>query len=130
MMFSTASLTMISRGHILGQPAPELKPAELAARLGSAQPPLVLDVRQPREFRTGHIRGAEPVPLARLAHLAPDLPRDREVVCICRTGRRSRAAARQLGKAGVRAFNLEGGMLAWYRAGLPADKTTADKEQS
>lgn len=129
-MFSTASLTMISLGQILGQPAPELKPAELRQRLDDAQPPLILDVRQPREFRTGHIRGAEPVPLARLARLAPDLPRNRDVVCICRTGRRSRAAARQLGKAGVRAFNLEGGMLAWYRAGLPVDKPAADKEQS
>jgi len=129
-MVSTASLTMISRGQILGEPAPELKPAELTERLDGAQPPLILDVRQPREFRTGHIRGAEPIPLARLAHLAPALPRNHDVVCICRTGQRSRAAARQLRKAGVRAFNLEGGMLAWYRAGLPVDKETTDKEQS
>ncbi len=120
---------MTTREEILGVPAPELNVAALAARLDSAHPPLILDVRQPREFRTGHISGAQLVPLADLARTVSALPRNREVVCLCRTGRRSRAAAHQLSKAGVRAFNLEGGMLAWYRAGLPVDKATTAEEQ-
>ncbi len=128
-MLLPTTFTMTSREQILGAPAPELTAAALAARLDSAHPPLILDVRQPREYRTGHIRGAQLVPLAELARTVHALPRNREVVCLCRTGRRSRAAARQLSKAGVRAFNLEGGMLAWYRAGLPVDKATPDEEQ-
>jgi SulP family sulfate permease len=128
-MLLSSTFVMISHEQILGQPAPELNPAALAERLDSAYPPLVLDVRQPREFRRGHIPGAQLVPLAELARMAGTLPRNREVVCLCRTGRRSRAAARQLSKAGVRAFNLEGGMLAWYRANLPVDKATTEEEQ-
>ncbi len=120
---------MTSRAQILGEPAPELAAAALAARLDSLHPPLILDVRQPREFQRGHISGAQLVPLAELARTVQLLPRHREVVCLCRSGRRSRAAARQLSKAGVNAFNLEGGMLAWYRAGLPVERAKYNKEQ-
>lgn len=120
---------MTSRAQILGEPAPELAATALAAWLDGLHPPLVLDVRQPREFRRGHIPGAQLVPLAELARTVQSLPRHREVVCLCRSGRRSRAAARQLSKAGVSTFNLEGGMLAWYRAGLPVERVHFDKEQ-
>jgi rhodanese-related sulfurtransferase len=47
------------------------------------------------------------------------LPQDREIICVCRSGNRSGAAARQLVAAGYNAFNLRGGMNSWQRAGLP-----------
>ena len=107
---------------LFGTPVPVVDVKDVQARLNSARPPLLLDVRQPREYRSGHIAESRLVPLAELARRAAALPHDREVICICRTGRRSRAAARQLSRFGLKSFNLEGGMAAWYRAGLPVQK--------
>ncbi len=103
---------------------PALAPAEVAARLASAAPPLLLDVREPEEFvgELGHIPGALPVPMDALARRLPKLAGyvDREIVVVCRAGARSASAGAILGQAGFRhVFNLEGGMLAWAGAGLP-----------
>jgi rhodanese-related sulfurtransferase len=54
-----------------------------------------------------------------------ELPREREIVCVCRSGNRSSSAARQLSAAGFKAANLRGGMIAWRRAGLPVKKGRA-----
>ena len=86
--------------------------------LRGEEAPLVVDVREPREYERGHIPEAR---LIRLPELLRDgeIPRDRSVVLVCRGGRRSlRAAAvlRQKGFDNVRA--LEGGMQAWERQNL------------
>ena len=91
-------------------------------RLAEAQPPLLIDVRQPDEYRAGHIRGAKLIPLDQLGKKLSELPRDREIICVCRSGARSGSAARQLRDAGYTTLNLSGGMMAWQRAGLPVEK--------
>jgi len=48
-----------------------------------------------------------------------ELPKDREIICVCHSGNRSQAATRQLSTAGYQVTNLNGGMIAWVRAGLP-----------
>jgi rhodanese-related sulfurtransferase len=53
-----------------------------------------------------------------------ELPRDRQIVAICRSGGRSRAVAEALGGAGFDAVNLAGGMRAWEAAGLPVETDT------
>ncbi len=92
---------------------------EAQEKLRGSQPPLVLDVRQPDEFRSGHIAGAKLIPLDQLSGRLNELPRDREILCVCRSGSRSGAAARQLQAAGFNGVNLSGGMIGWQRAGLP-----------
>ncbi len=97
--------------------------ATLSERLWSANRPLVLDVREPEEFvgELGHIGGAILVPMDALQLRLPKLAGfvDREIVVVCRSGVRSASVTAILQRAGFqRVSNLEGGMLAWARAGL------------
>lgn len=96
--------------------------ASLAERLGTRSVH-VLDVRQPAEWRHGHIRGAQNVPVLHLMRNADGLPRDKTIVTVCASGHRSAAAARTLQRAGYQVENLEGGMHAWAKAGLPIEKS-------
>ena len=93
--------------------------AEAKTRIDSAAPPFLLDVREPQEYREGHIDGARLLPLGELGKRLNELPRDREILVICRSGNRSGTATRQLLNAGYQAINLNGGMLGWQRAGFP-----------
>lgn len=80
---------------------------------------LVVDVREPREFRRGHVPDARMMPLAEILQYAVDLPRDSALVVTCRSGRRSRRAAHLLAQQGFSNITiLEGGMVAWEAAGL------------
>jgi rhodanese-related sulfurtransferase len=82
----------------------------------------LLDVREPVEYRQGHIPGAKLIPLRQLGERLNEIPKDREVVCICATGHRSVPAARKLMSAGYTATSLQHGMIAWRRARLPVRK--------
>ena len=104
---------------------PGIDPAEAQTRLGTNPQPFLLDVRQPEEYQSGHIPGAGLIPLGELAHRIKELPGDREIICVCQTGSRSRSATQQLKAAGFNAVNLQGGMLAWSRHGFPIKKGSA-----
>lgn len=81
--------------------------------------PIIIDVREPREYRQGHIAQALSLPLTRFSEGDPQLPRDRDIVIVCRTSRRSRLAATALRKLGYENLTiLEGGMTSWEAAGL------------
>jgi rhodanese-related sulfurtransferase len=80
---------------------------------------IVIDVRQPAEWRRGHIRGSLNLPLTQLASRLHRIPNDIALVAVCASGHRSAVAARTLQRAGYQAENLKGGMRAWSRAGLP-----------
>ncbi len=103
-------------------PVPSLDAGQVNARLSAKPQPFLLDVRQPEEYREGHIAGATLIPLGNLPGKLDQLPRDREIICVCRSGNRSHSATRQLKAAGLNAVNLQGGMLAWARHGLPVKK--------
>ena len=80
----------------------------------------VVDVRTPQEYMAGSIEGVEHIPL----HLIPlrfqELPKDRELVFICRTGARSaQATAFVAGQGMDNALNLRGGLVDWVRNQLP-----------
>lgn len=103
---------------------PETEPQALALELGAAEPPIVLDVREPEEFtgELGHVRGALLVPMDLLERRLPKLAgyAQHEVVVVCRAGARSASAAAMLHAAGFsRVSNLKGGMVGWLEAELP-----------
>ena len=89
------------------------------ARELMAQGALLVDVREAWEWAAGRAPGAHHVPLDRLAARMDELPRDRRVVVVCRSGNRSAHATTMLRGAGVDAVNLDGGLHAWSAAGLP-----------
>lgn len=110
---------MAGGGIIRQDGLPTVAPRTLWQQLHSPTPPLVVDVREPREYKQGHIPQAQLAPLSTLLKEPPDLTNDRPVVLVCRTGRRSARAASLIkanGSQGVAV--LEGGMLAWEAAGL------------
>lgn len=96
--------------------------SEARARLDGADAPFLLDVRQQDEFRQGHAPGATLIPLDELDGRLRELPKEREILVICRSGSRSGAATHQLVAAGYQALNVRGGMIAWAQAGLPVKK--------
>lgn len=91
---------------------------ELAERIGSGV--RVLDVRQPAEWRAGHIDGAVHIPGGELPERVGDVPRDGTLAVICSSGYRSSVAASLLAHQGrSRVVNVLGGMTAWRKAELP-----------
>lgn len=89
---------------------------------------LIVDVRTPGEYREAHIDGSENVPLGGLANHCESIKaraNGREVAVVCRTGQRAERARRQLEAAGVEnARVLDGGIVAWEKAGLPLNRGT------
>ena len=80
---------------------------------------VLLDVRERDEWRAGHAPQARHVGLSQFEDHLADLPADRLIVTVCRSGRRSAMAANTLNRHGYTATNLSGGMNAWVSAGLP-----------
>jgi rhodanese-related sulfurtransferase len=105
-----------------GSALPSVSATEAQARLGAEPKPLVLDVRNPDEYRAGHIPGAALIPLPELQARTGELPEDGEILCVCQSGNRSSTATRQLVALGFKAVNVAGGMNAWARQGLPVKK--------
>jgi rhodanese-related sulfurtransferase len=80
--------------------------------------PFLLDVREPEEHAAGHAPGVVLHRMGDLPGVWSELPTDRTVLCICRTGSRSAVATEFLRRQGIDAVNLEGGMVAWAAFGL------------
>lgn len=80
---------------------------------------LLLDVRQPEEFKAGHIPGAQNISLQTLEQRLAEVPKSQPVVLICRSGNRTKAAAQILAQAGYTQVYDLGGMIQWQAAGLP-----------
>jgi rhodanese-related sulfurtransferase len=77
----------------------------------------LLDVRRADEWQAGHAPQALHVPLDALQQRVADVPTDRQVVAVCRSGARSARAAAFLRGHGIDVVNLDGGMQAWARSG-------------
>lgn len=96
-------------------------PARAAAELVEHGEALLLDVREHDEWRAGHAPGAVHIPLGELAQRFAELPKGRRIVAVCRSGNRSALATESLLRAGLEVENLDGGMKAWQKAGLPLE---------
>ena len=96
------------------------------ARTLAADGALLIDVRERHEWQAGHIPGSVLAPLGRFD--PRQVPTDRQVVMVCRSGNRSRIAAEMLTAAGhANVVNMEGGVIAWYEAGLPLTTEEDDR---
>jgi DMSO/TMAO reductase YedYZ molybdopterin-dependent catalytic subunit/rhodanese-related sulfurtransferase/glyoxylase-like metal-dependent hydrolase (beta-lactamase superfamily II) len=80
---------------------------------------LLVDVREVDEWEVSHAPEAVLVPMSTVKQRRHELPRDRRVVVVCRSGGRSAAVTESLRGWGFDAVNLAGGMCAWAAAGLP-----------
>src|SRR5204862_6820793 len=99
------------------RPSPRISVDELASALTRPAGPLVVDVRMPAEYGAMHLEPSLLLPLDEIARRRGALPRDRELVLVCRTGARARLADAEL--TGARTRVLEGGLMAWQEAGNP-----------
>lgn len=101
-----------------------MTPDELQKRLAAKDAkPLVVDVREQAEYDAVHIDGVLLAPLGNVVADLAKIDRSREIVLVCRSGRRSAKAYEALAAKGFTSLrNLEGGMIAWEKAGLPVVK--------
>ena len=86
---------------------------------------LVLDVREQGEYDAGHILNSKLIPVGKILERVGELEkyRERPIVVVCRSGQRSASACSVLNKQGfAQAYNLNGGVMAWQKAGLPLEK--------
>ncbi len=83
---------------------------------------LVLDLREPKEFRDGHIVDAVNVPFAKLAERMAELDKARPLVLVDKLGQHSAHAGRTLKQAGFQVTRLTGGMSEWTASSLPVVK--------
>jgi hydroxyacylglutathione hydrolase len=137
---STTRLGRIGFDHVVGylqhglhslESRPELvvsterfSAAFAAELLSSSQPPLVLDVRAPRERDQKHIAGSLSMPLNHLAENLGKLPKDRPLLVYCAGGYRSSIAASLLQRCGFDPVGeIAGGIAAWEAAKLPVATT-------
>lgn len=104
--------------NLLSKPYRDVRPAEVKEAMEERGAVLV-DVREPHEWSNGHAPKARHIPLGELSSRTGELPRNREVFVVCRSGHRSARAAKMLASRRGDVANVKGGMNAWARAGLP-----------
>lgn len=99
----------------------DINAAQLAERLAADKSLVVIDVREPHEWAAGHLPEAKHIPLQQVPARLAEIPKDAEVVMVCRSGGRSGRAQQFLMSNGYkRVRNLTGGMLGWKRDVDPA----------
>ena len=99
-----------------------MQPDVPAVSPGEVGDDLLLDVREDDEWAEGHAPGAVHVPLGQLVARLDEVPADRPVAVVCRVGGRSAQAPAYLRAQGRSARNVDGGMQAWARLGLPLER--------
>jgi rhodanese-related sulfurtransferase/glyoxylase-like metal-dependent hydrolase (beta-lactamase superfamily II) len=92
----------------------------LAEELASKDPPLVIDIRAPREWSASHLSDSINLPLAHLQERIAEVPRNRRIAVHCAGGYRSSIAVSILNQYGItNLIELAGGITAWEAAKLP-----------
>jgi rhodanese-related sulfurtransferase len=121
-----ALCTLLATAAFAGDPAPSEAPSisasELQEQRHTGDAPVVIDVRTPEEYASGHIPGAVNIPFDEVAQRVGEVDAPHGVALYCMVGPRARkgeAALLELGYGPV--FHLEGGLAAWQAAGLPVE---------
>jgi phage shock protein E len=103
---------------------PEVIDAQTAQALWAQKEDIfILDVREESEYSEGHIPGATLIPLGQLPDRLSEIPANKTVIAVCRSGNRSGKATNLLRTQGFdNVHNMQGGMLAWSGAGYEVEK--------
>jgi rhodanese-related sulfurtransferase len=105
-----------------GLRSPGIDPEALGERLKGPQAPLVVDVRSPAEYSSGHVPGAVNVPAPTVTRHLDAIIGAKDVVLYCNDKQFTAVAERLLLKSNVTGFlHLEGGLTAWRERGLPLE---------
>jgi rhodanese-related sulfurtransferase len=105
-----------------GEVAPLSQDAFLALPGSGDKAPFVLDVRAPEEYVTGHVPGAVNIPHDQIAARLAEVPKDKDVVLYCRSGRRAAMAGEVLsGNGYTRLQHLEGDIVGWQEKQRPVE---------
>jgi rhodanese-related sulfurtransferase len=96
---------------------PEITVEQLQTALSDSLPPLVIDVREPYEWRLVRMTAARHIPMNEIPAHLDSLPRDRPVIVMCAHGSRSYSVAAWLIEQGVDASSLAGGITQWASRG-------------
>lgn len=96
-----------------------VSPAEAHDMLIRGEAVEIIDVRQPDEYRQGHVQPSRLIPLGELPQRLAELDRSKTLLMLCRSGNRSGLATRQLAERGFDVRNIQGGILAWVAGRLP-----------
>jgi len=108
-------------GQQAGVPVKEMSAGQLHEQLQSDNNFMLLDVRSSGEFEyDGRLDAASLIPLQELGQRIGELPKDKTIICVCRSGARSYNACQILQSAGFEnTINLSGGMNEWKRQRFP-----------
>jgi rhodanese-related sulfurtransferase len=118
---------MSSIRNMFGPGVPAVTVQEAAALRDDGEGALIIDVREANEYAQGRAGGAVLLPLGQLNNRFSELPRDRKLLMVCRTGGRSSNATQFLVSQGYdNVVNVTGGMVAWHNAGLPMESGTPE----
>lgn len=91
-----------------------LTPEQVKERLKKPQEFQFIDVREPFEYKSGHIKGFKNIPMSELSQRHKEISHDRAVVLTCRSGFRSKRAAKDLKRKGFKNIShLERGINSW-----------------
>ncbi|MGD8922667.1 MAG: rhodanese-like domain-containing protein [Candidatus Zixiibacteriota bacterium] len=105
--------------------------AQLQTMIDSGDKFALVDVRRPGEYRSGHIPGAELIPLDKIQAGYFPLAKNQEIILYCRSGHRSGIALSILSKRGYQNIrHLEGGIHTWKSTLVPGDSPTGIPSQT
>ena len=116
--------TLVSAGALAAEPVlvPVSQEALLERQQKGDEATYVLDVRSPEEYASGHVPGAVNIPYDQIASRIAEVPKDKDVVLYCKSGRRAGIAAETLaGQGYTRLQHLEGDIVAWVAKGRPVE---------
>lgn len=103
---------------------PKISQQDLLQQIQLDEPPLIVDVRSPKEYARGHVPGAINIPYRQISDHVQQLrsAEARGIVVYCAVGGRTHVAKQVLAEAGFRnVFHLDGDMSAWEKSGLPVE---------
>jgi hydroxyacylglutathione hydrolase len=104
----------------------DIEPAELNELIktcSNGDCPIIVDVREPWEYKQGHVPGAVLIPLGQLSTRLGELNSEKPVAVICASGSRGQSAAALVGQKGFKTvYNVSGGTGAWMHSGLELER--------
>jgi rhodanese-related sulfurtransferase len=107
-----------------GFQTPAITPEQLHDRQQGPDKLLVVDVRDPAEFRVGHVPGALNLPAPEIADHFQEIEGQTGVVVYCIAGTRTQLAEQTLIEHQIpNVFHLDGGLTAWLDSGYPVEKS-------